>query len=72
MESRHPYPTDLSDAEWRILEPLVPAAKLSGRPEEYPKREIVNAILYVLRSGGAWRMVPHDLPPWGISSSWKV
>src|SRR2546427_6163021 len=66
MESRHPYPTDLSDAEWRILEPLVPAAKLSGRPEEYPKREIVNAILYVLRSGGAWRMVPHDLPPWGI------
>lgn len=66
METRQPYPTDLSEAEWSILEPLVPAAKPGGRPEEYPKREIINAILYIVRSGGAWRMMPHDLPPWGI------
>jgi putative transposase len=66
MESRQPYPTDLTDREWQILAPLIPAAKSGGRPEEYPKREIVNAILYVLRTGGAWRHVPHDLPPWGI------
>lgn len=66
MAFRQPYPTDLNDTEWAILEPLIPAAKSGGRPEEYPKREIVNAILYVLRTGGAWRLVPHDLPPWGI------
>jgi putative transposase len=66
MESRQPYPTDLNDSEWQILAPLIPAAKSGGRPEAYPKREIVNAILYVLRTGGAWRHVPHDLPPWGI------
>jgi putative transposase len=66
MESRQPYPTDLNDTEWAILASLIPAAKPGGRPEEYPKREIVNAILYILRTGGAWRLVPHDLPPWGI------
>jgi putative transposase len=54
------------DTEWQILVPLIPAAKPGGRPEEYPKREIVNAILYVLRTGCAWRFVPNDLPPWGI------
>jgi len=46
MESRQPYPTDLKDSEWQILAPLIPAAKSGGRPEVYPKREIVNAILY--------------------------
>jgi len=66
MASRQPYPTDLNDTEWAILAPFIPAAKPGGRPAEYPKREIVHAILYVLRTGGAWRMVPHDLPPWGI------
>jgi transposase len=58
------YPSDLTDAEWEILEPLIPVAKPGGRPEEWPKREIVNAILYVLRSGCPWRMLPHDFPPY--------
>ena len=53
-------PIDLDDTEWSILEAL-PAAKLGGRPEEYSKREIVNAILYVLRTGCAWRFVLNDL-----------
>jgi putative transposase len=66
MQTRKPYPTDLNDSEWQVLEPLLPAAKPGGRPEAYPKREIVNAILYVLRTGCAWRFVPNDLPPWGI------
>jgi putative transposase len=66
MESRQPSPTDLHDNEWQILAPWIPAAKSGGRPEAYPKQEIVNAILYILRTGGAWRLVPHDLPPWGI------
>ncbi len=62
---RSPYPYDLSDAEWAILEPLAPAALAGGRPPRHPRREIVNAILYVLRTGCQWRALPHDLPPWG-------
>lgn len=61
---RQPYPTDLSDTEWNILEPLVPGPKPGGRPAEHSRREIINAIRYVLRSGGSWRMLPHDFPPW--------
>ena len=66
MQSRKPYPTDLNDTKWQMLESLIPAAKPGGRPEKYPKREIVNAILYVVRTGCAWRFVPNDLPPWGM------
>lgn len=61
---RRAYPTDLTDLEWELLEPLVPKCKPGGRPETYPKRELVNAMLYVLRNGNAWRALPHDLPPW--------
>ena len=56
-------PTDLSDKEWAILEPLVPAVKPGGRPARWPRREIVNAICYVVRSGCTWRQLPHDFPP---------
>jgi putative transposase len=66
MEQRKPSPTDLSDTQWAILAPLVPAAKPGDRPATYAKREIVNGIFDVIRSGGAWRMLPHDLPPRGI------
>ena len=62
---RRAYRTDLSDAEWAVLEPLVPAALPGGRPCAHPRREIVDAILYVLRTGCQWRLLPHDLPPWG-------
>lgn len=62
---RRPYPSDLSDAEWAMLEPLVPTAKPGGRPCTHPRREIVDAIFYVLRTGCQWRALPHDLPPWG-------
>jgi putative transposase len=61
---RKAYPSDLADEEWQIIEPLIPAAKPGGRPRSVNMREIINGILYVLRSGGAWRMLPHDLPPW--------
>jgi putative transposase len=66
METRKPYPTDLNDTAWQILEPLIPAAKPGGRPAVSPKREIVHAILYVVRTGCAWRFIPNDLPPWSI------
>ena len=63
---RHkPYPTDLTNGQWEELAPLLPAAEPGGRPRSVDLREVVNGILYVLRSGCAWRMVPHDLPPWG-------
>lgn len=62
---RAAYPTDLSDAQWAILERLIPSAKPGGRPRTVDMREVLNGINYLLRSGGAWRMLPHDLPPWG-------
>lgn len=66
METRQHYPSDLSDRAWAILEDLIPKVKPGGRPAKYSRREIVNAILYVLRTGGSWRMLPHDFPPWRI------
>jgi putative transposase len=66
MNSRPSYPTDLSDKEWNLIQHLVPDAKPGGRPEASPKREILNAIVYLLRSGCSWRMLPHDLPPWRL------
>ena len=66
--NRKPYPSDLTDAQWQELAPLLPAAKPGGRPRTVDMREVINAILYVLRSGCTWRMVPHDLPPW--STAW--
>ena len=61
---RRRYPSDLSDAEWAVLGPLVPAPRPGGRPAAHHRREVVDAILYVLRNGIAWRALPHDLPPW--------
>jgi putative transposase len=61
---RASYPSDLSDSEWVILEPLVPAVKPGGRPRAHSDRELINAMLYVLRGGIAWRALPHDDPPW--------
>src|ERR1700726_3686396 len=64
MESRNPYDTDLTDSEWDQLQPLVPAAKPGGRPAKHARREILNGIFYIVRSGSAWKLLPHDLPPW--------
>jgi putative transposase len=61
---RQRYPTDVTDAEWAILEPLVPPVKPGGRPRQVDLREVFNAIFYLLRGGIPWRMLPHDFPPW--------
>ncbi len=58
------YSTDLTDAEWRIVEPHLPARAATGRPRQHPLRLIVNAILYVARAGCAWRLLPREFPPW--------
>ena len=60
------YPSDLSDAEWKWIEPHIPGPAKLGRPPRYAKREIINAIFYLTRSGCGWRMMPKDLPPWRI------
>jgi putative transposase len=61
---RQPYPSDLSDAEWAILKPLLPQPKGFGHPVEVDFREILNGIFYVQRTGCQWEMLPHDLPPY--------
>ena len=60
---RRTYPSDLTDTQWAILEPLVPASKHGGRPRAVDIREIINTILYLNRSGCQWDMLPHDLLP---------
>lgn len=57
------YPSDLSDPEWALIEPLIPPAKRGGRKREVDVREVMNAILYVLGTGCQWRALPKDLPP---------
>ena len=65
MGKRNRYPSDLADDQWNRIRPLIPAPKPGGRPREVDMREIVNAILYLLRTGCAWRLLPHDFAPWG-------
>src|SRR5215207_910528 len=61
---RRAYATDLTDTQWALIAPLMPEAEPGGRPRKASTRELVNAILYFLRAGMAWRLLPRDLPPW--------
>src|SRR6476659_6683221 len=69
------YPSDLDDAEWAVLEPLLPGPCRRGRPLVHARRTIVNAILYLNRTGCAWRYLPGDFPPWrtvyGYFAAWR-
>jgi putative transposase len=62
--NRKPYPSDVTDDQWAILEPLIPPARPGGRPREVAMREVVNALFYRNRNGCGWRALPHDFPPW--------
>jgi transposase len=64
MSRQSCYPSDLTDEEWALVEPLLPAAGEGGRPEKHPRREVVDAILYVVRTGCSWQQLPADFPPW--------
>ena len=57
------YPSDLSDGEWALIEPMIPPAKRGGRPRDVNVREVLNAIFYVLSTGSQWNALPKDLPP---------
>ena len=62
--TRKAYPSDVTETEWQIIEPLLPQTQEIGRPRQVNLREIINGIFYVLREGCSWRGLPHDLPPW--------
>ena len=70
MGSSPAYPSDLTDDQWALIEPLVPVRSTrgkgsrGGRPPKFPRRRIVDAILYLDRTGCSWRQLPHDFPPW--------
>lgn len=61
---RKPYPTDLTDEQWKLVEPMLPPAKPGGRPRKTDLREAFNGLLYLSRTGCPWRMLPHEFPPW--------
>jgi transposase len=61
---RKQYPSDVSEKEWEILKGFIPEPLAGGRPAQHPRREIVNAIRYILRTGCGWEYLPHDFPPW--------
>jgi putative transposase len=60
----HPYITTLTDAEWVLIQPLLPADAPTGRPRRHSLRTIVDAICYAVRAGHAWRLLPQEWPPW--------
>jgi len=64
MGRQRTYPSDLTDEQWEIIEPMLPLIKEPGRPPKHPRRDIVDAILYVVRTGCSWRQLPADFPPW--------
>src|SRR4051812_49787479 len=59
---RKPYPLDLTDAQWELVEPHIPPERWGGRTRSVPMREVFNGILYLSRTGCQWRAIPHDLP----------
>jgi putative transposase len=70
MSKRQTYPSDLSDDQWDLLRPLLPRRRTPvGHPIVVSRRDLVDAILYILRTGCQWRQLPHDFPPWGTVSS---
>jgi putative transposase len=62
--TRSPYATDLTDEQWKLIEDLLPQPACRRRPRRIPFREIVNAVLYLLRTGCSWCLLPHDFPRW--------
>ena len=64
MKPRQRYPSDLTDKQWKLIEPLIPPAKEGGRERTVAMLEVLNGIFYILAGGNSWRMMPHDLPNW--------
>lgn len=74
-QKQEKYDSDLTDGQWKIIEPLIPPPKKGGRPRTLDMREVINAVFYVSKSGCQWRMLPNDFPKWksvyNYFSAWK-
>ena len=68
--TREPYSSDLTNAQWQRIAPLIPSAKPGGRPRTVDIRAILNAIFYRTKTGCQWRNLPHDLPPWSTAAGY--
>ena len=64
MEVRKPYPSDVSEEEWAFVAPYLALVREDARQRTYPLREVFNGLRYIVKTGGQWRWMPHDLPPW--------
>ena len=64
------YPTDLTEEEWRFIQPFLPAVPKRGRKPTTDLREVLDALRYLARTGGGWRMLPNDFPPWQTVDWW--
>jgi len=69
-KERRGYPTDISDKEWKLVEPLLPGVARTGRPRKTELRQVINALRYLVRSGCEWRMLPNDFPPYQTVYYW--
>jgi putative transposase len=69
MSTRKSYPSDLTDEQWLLIRPLLPKQHRRGRKQAVPRRSILDAVFYLLRTGCQWRQLPHDFPPWGTVAS---
>lgn len=67
---RRGYPTDLKEAQWQLIAPLLPAQARTGRPRKTDLRGVINALRYLVRTGCEWRMLPNDFPPWETVYYW--
>ena len=63
--ARKPYPSDLTDEQWKLVASMIPAAEPGGRHRSVNMREVLNGVLYLVRTGCSWRQLPHEFPPWG-------
>ena len=66
MEVRQPYPSDISDDEWAFVAPYLALITEDAKQRKYPLREVFNGLRYIVKTGGQWRWMPHDLPPWPV------
>jgi transposase len=66
MASRQPYPSDVSDDEWAFAAPYLALVSEDAKQRKYPLREVFNGLRYIVKTGGQWRWMPHDLPPWPV------
>jgi putative transposase len=64
------YPTDLTNEEWALIAPFLPPAAARGRKPETDRRDVLDALRYLARTGGGWRMLPNDFPPWQTIYRW--